>query len=445
MAGALSDDCVDTPQEKENTATNLISKLDEGASQSALSMRRYVPVAEGLDVEDFAGYKQGGYHPTHIGDTLDNGRFRIIHKVGYSSRSFVWLARDLWQESKLVTIKVLIAEISSQCKEDRILALLHSEEHGVENIHVPRLLHKFTIVGPNGTHVSLVLPLIGPTISEYSDAQVKAGLSPYLPSVTAVDFSRQIVGTLAHLHSCGITHGDLKPQNILVSLRRLDALSDQEIYSYLGKPRQEPLHTANGEPAGPSAPKYGVVKANLADFGLEYLTDTVNIADFLDAFSIASPSETLTTTLGYAAPETLLEHKISRCSDVWSLGCTLFEIRFLHQLFPTCNDSRDIMLQNMVKTLGKPPEHQWQHWENRGEYFLDNGAFDACANGRSLLGKRVHNRTAQSHAIGLISEDESKCFEDLLWRMLQYEPTDRITAVEALNHPWLRGEFSGRA
>lgn len=199
-------------------AVNIAKTKIEGSSSSPErttdekerpSGRRYVPPAQGLQIEDFEGYKPGGYHPTQIGDTLDNGRFRVIHKVGCSPRSLVWLARDLYNESKLVTLKILIASISNQCKEDKILTFLHSDALSEESIHVPRLLHKFTIDGPNGRHVCLVLPLIGPTLSEYPDARVAAGLSPYLPSDLAVSFGRQIVRVLARLHSCGITHGGM--------------------------------------------------------------------------------------------------------------------------------------------------------------------------------------------------------------------------------------------
>ncbi|WEW55999.1 hypothetical protein PRK78_001434 [Emydomyces testavorans] len=449
MADTLVGDLVDTVQREDGANPSPLSQWGEDNDQDDLSDRLYVPVAEGLELEDIERYRPGDYHPTHIGDTFDNGRFRVLHKVGYSSRSLVWLARDLLEGSTLVTLKILIADISGRCKEDRILNALQSEEHGAESMHVPRLLHKFTIDGPNGSHICLVLPLIGPTICEYSAAQAKAGLSPYLPRDTAMNFSRQIVRVLAHLHSCGITHGDLKPANILVQLCNLDTLSDADIYSYLGAPKRVPLSPMSGEPTAPSAPSYGIVKANLASFGLKRLTNTVKIADFVDSFSILSPPEIINTTLSYAAPEILLEHKISRSSDVWSLGCTLFELRFLKQLFPSYDDPRDIVLRSMVEILGVPPEHQWQKWENRRTYFPEGGPLETRVGGRSCLSetiRRFNKKTMQDNGgRGALSEDEIECFEDLLSRLLKYEPKERITAFEAISHPWLQGENTSGA
>lgn len=37
-------------------------------------------------------YRPGRFHPLHIGDTLDSGRYRVIRKLGYGSFSTVWLA-----------------------------------------------------------------------------------------------------------------------------------------------------------------------------------------------------------------------------------------------------------------------------------------------------------------------------------------------------------------
>ena len=49
---------------------------------------------EGYPVEWAELYRPGGFHPIHIGDTLHEGRYRVIRKLGYGSFSTVWLAVD---------------------------------------------------------------------------------------------------------------------------------------------------------------------------------------------------------------------------------------------------------------------------------------------------------------------------------------------------------------
>jgi hypothetical protein len=44
--------------------------------------------------EELSTYKLGGYHPVTLGDTFENGRYEIHHKLGFGGFSTVWLAKD---------------------------------------------------------------------------------------------------------------------------------------------------------------------------------------------------------------------------------------------------------------------------------------------------------------------------------------------------------------
>ena len=47
-----------------------------------------------IEGEALTRYKPGGYHPLHIGDTLNGGRYTIRHKLGWSGYGTSWLAFD---------------------------------------------------------------------------------------------------------------------------------------------------------------------------------------------------------------------------------------------------------------------------------------------------------------------------------------------------------------
>lgn len=39
-------------------------------------------------------YRPGGYHPVHLGDQFNHGRYHVIRKLGVGSFSTVWLVKD---------------------------------------------------------------------------------------------------------------------------------------------------------------------------------------------------------------------------------------------------------------------------------------------------------------------------------------------------------------
>ena len=66
-------------------------------------------------IEVVADYRIGGFYPVNIGDALKNGRYQVLHKLGYGTSCTVWLARD--QEIKSsVSLKILTADASKRCQ-----------------------------------------------------------------------------------------------------------------------------------------------------------------------------------------------------------------------------------------------------------------------------------------------------------------------------------------
>ena len=47
-----------------------------------------------VHAEPLEWYRKGGYHPTHLGDRFKDGRYKVVHKLGWGGHATVWLARD---------------------------------------------------------------------------------------------------------------------------------------------------------------------------------------------------------------------------------------------------------------------------------------------------------------------------------------------------------------
>ena len=65
------------------------------------------------DVEDAGKYHLGGFYPATIGEILDNGKYKILHKLGFGGSSTTWLAQSQ-TTTGLVTVKILSASYSPQ-------------------------------------------------------------------------------------------------------------------------------------------------------------------------------------------------------------------------------------------------------------------------------------------------------------------------------------------
>lgn len=113
------------------------------------------------EVEDLEGYRPGGYHPVNIGDVYLDGRYRIVHKLGWGSYSTVWLAYDS-RFTRYVALKIVVAGASKDSTEGRILRHLghRIKEEDAGSNFVASLLEDFHINGPKARHLCLVT---GPT------------------------------------------------------------------------------------------------------------------------------------------------------------------------------------------------------------------------------------------------------------------------------------------
>ena len=177
------------------------------------------------------------------------------------------------------------------------------------------------------------------------------------------------------------------------------------------------------------------------------MTDQICGIDFGESFPISSPPDDSGTPEFYLPPEVLLgdEHCVRVASDLWALGCTLYEIRQQVALFYFLNGVDDV-LEETVRLFRKLREDLWEKWDARARFFNEDGVQLQTKNNYSLecfLAKRKQlvDTDESDHlkrtAFG-IPEEEQKLMADLLYKIFRHNPEERLSVEGVLAHKWLQ-------
>ena len=146
----------------------------------------------------------------------------------------------------------------------------------------------------------------------------------------------------------------------------------------------------------------------------------IKLADFGSCKGIFSrhPYTEYISTRWYRAPECLLtDGYYSYPMDVWSIGCCFYETATFRPLFPGSNELDQI--NKIHELLGTPSAELLYKFKKSRALSFDFPKYDSVDFTKAY------------------ANDFSSVGLDLLRKMLTYDPEMRITAKEALQHPFL--------
>ncbi len=199
-----------------------------------------------------------------LGETIS--RYRVLEKLGEGGMGVVYKAEDTKLE-RTVALKFLAAHLLNDGEaKHRFLR----EAKAAAALNHPNLCPVYEIDEVEGRTFLAMAFLKGETL----EGRIAKGP---LPLKDALDIGRQVAEGLEAAHVEGIVHRDIKPANVLVS--------------------------AEG-------------RTTIMDFGLARLTE---------ASKLTRPDQTVGTA-AYMSPEQIQGGEVDHRTDVWALGCVLFEM-----------------------------------------------------------------------------------------------------------------------
>lgn len=228
---------------------------------------------------------------------------------------------------------------------------------------------------------------------------------PMAPGLVA-SLAEQMFRGIAHVHSHGFFHRDMKPENVLVTTLGLG---------------EYPI-------PGASATRQDVlVLAKVADFGLARSLDS------------QPPYSGYISTRWYRAPEVLLRMpSYSSPIDVWALAAITAEMVMLEPLFPGANELDQLTcIIRVLGTLGDVPQLPKQHTT----LHVGGGPWKEA----QALAQGLHLQLPEGPGVpfeSLVTSSSYPMLVDLLYMMLRYDPHQRYTMRQCLQHPFFTVQMS---
>ena len=197
-----------------------------------------------------------------------DGRYRIDRELGAGGMATVYLAHDI-KHDRDVAIKVLHPDLGAALGGERFL----SEIRTTARLQHPHILPLLDSGEANGL-LYYVMPLVtGETLRARLEREKQ------LPIADAVRIAREVASALDYAHRQNVIHRDIKPENIMLQ---------------------------DGH-------------ALVADFGIgKAISDTTANTLTQAGMSVGTPA--------YLSPEQAVGEDVDGRSDLYSLGCVLYEM-----------------------------------------------------------------------------------------------------------------------
>ena len=387
---------------RDDTVENYKSNLPDGV-KFMKSYDSYYPIVnnnvilDSFELKVIMNREKIGYEPEKElkfkKDELIAGRYQYQRELGDAAFSTAVQCMDI-KEKRLVCIKIIKNNkdyFDQSIDEIKLLRYINANGDPDKKYFL-RVYDYFYYK----EHLMIVSELLKDNLYDFYKYLTDNNNTEYFSVERIQKLTKQILICLEFIHDLKIIHCDLKPENILMK-----SITD--------------------------------ATCKVIDFG-----SSCFVHDHLSAY-IQSRS--------YRAPEVILGCRYDYKIDMWSLGCILAEIYTGNVLFQ--NDSIQSMLARIIGICGPIPNWMYEKGKLVNDFFTKEKLLymepNAVDNNESMnqtspqeRGKKVHILVPKKSSLRKRIRTNNEQFFNFLSGLLKIDPNDRMSAKEALNHPFIK-------
>ncbi|CAI9093050.1 OLC1v1028453C1 [Oldenlandia corymbosa var. corymbosa] len=353
-----------------------------------------------------------GHYIFELGENLTT-RYKILRKIGEGTFGQVLECWDR-EAKEMVAIKIV-----RSIKKYREAAMIE--------IDVLQLLGRYDRNGSRcvqlrnwfdyRNHVCLVFEKLGPSLFDF----LRKNSYSSFPVDLVREIGRQLLECVAFMHDMRLIHTDLKPENILFVSPEYIKVPD---YKHL----QAAPWTQRGGALFKRLPKSSAIK----------------VIDFGSTAYERQDHNYIVSTRHYRAPEVILGLGWSYPCDMWSAGCILVELCSGEALFQTHENLEHLAM--MERVLGPLPQHMLKRVDRNAEKFVRRSRLDWPEGATSRESIKAVMKVPRLQNLVMQHVDHSAGdLIDLLQGLLKFDPSERLTAREALRHPFFTRDHYRRS
>ncbi|CAN6238528.1 unnamed protein product [Urochloa humidicola] len=262
-------------------------------------------------------------------------------------------------------------------------------------------------------HICIVFERLGPSLYDF----LRKNNYRSFPIALVREVAKQLLECIAFMHELRLIHTDLKPENILLVSPEYIKVPDYKVSS--------------------RSPKEGSYYKRMPK------SSAIKVIDFGSTTYDQQDQSYVVSTRHYRAPEVILGLAWSYPCDIWSVGCILVELCTGEALFQTHENLEHLAM--MERVFGPLPYHMLKRADRHSEKYIRKGRLnwpEGCTSRESM--KAVMKLPKLQNLVMQNVDQSAGDFIDLLQGLLKYDPANRLTAQEALKHPFFTEGFEQR-